>query len=82
MTRFSDFLVAALVGAQLALAAPAPLKERDAPAGLRGSLSLQGYSSSNGVVNENTDAIDYKLADGQGTTAATVGQYIDMSDVE
>lgn len=81
MTRFSELLVATLAGVQLVQAVPAGLKERDAPAGLRGSLDLLGYSSSNGVVNENTDDIDYTLAKGQNT-AAPVGQYIDMTGVE
>lgn len=70
-------LLLALSSLQRGLAAPAGTKTtRQASGG-----SLLGYSSANGVINENTDNIDYELAAGQ-TDAATIGAYLDFNNVK
>jgi hypothetical protein len=48
---------------------------------LRGSGSLQGYSASNVVSNENTDAIKYQLAPGQKDDAK-IGAYLDFEKID
>lgn len=42
---------------------------------------LLGYNPSNGVINQNTDNIDYELAPGQ-KDAANVGAHLDFDNIE
>ncbi|KAF2095741.1 Bicupin, oxalate decarboxylase/oxidase [Rhizodiscina lignyota] len=72
MRCLTDAAAFILVGLQLT---------RAAPASIRGPSSLLGFSESNGVNNENTDDFNHPLADGQGTTNANVGQFLDFSDI-
>ena len=81
MGRFADVTVLLLASLQLGRAAPTrTLEERASPPGLRGSESLLGFDSSNGVVNENTDNEKVQLVPGQ-TDAAVVGAFLDFEKV-
>lgn len=60
---------------QFTFAAPTGSASAAAP------TALLGYSPSNTVKNEDTDAIDFEFAPGQ-TDAATIGAYLDFNDVK
>lgn len=62
---------------QYALAAPTGTTSAASPT----SASLLGYNPANGVINQDTDDIQYSLVPGQ-TNAATVGASLDFSTVE
>jgi hypothetical protein len=74
MGRFS---LAALLCASLAASAPTGSSSTATPT----TNSLLGYNPANGVINVDTDNIQYSLAPGQ-TDAATIGAPLDFSNIE
>ncbi|EHK97143.1 putative Oxalate decarboxylase oxdC [Glarea lozoyensis 74030] len=74
MARFS---LAALLFATLGASAPTGSSSTATPT----TNSLLGYNPANGVVNVDTDNIQYSLAPGQ-TDAATIGAPLDFSNIE
>lgn len=79
-TEVLFFLLALLYPTHAVPAPQAPSSASPTPSGsLRGSNSLAGYSSSNQLTEENTDAIKYQLVPGQ-TDDAVLGEYLDFEE--